>query len=80
MDEQEALAAVQQDGYALRYVHKQTYAICKAAVQQDGYALQYVREQTEEICLAAVQEEGSALEWIRDISMYDKIVAILGIA
>ena len=38
----EALEAVKQDGYALRYVHSQTEEICKAACSQSGDALQYV--------------------------------------
>jgi ABC-type Fe3+ transport system substrate-binding protein len=40
----EALAAVKQNGYALRYVSEQTEEICLAAVQQNGYALQFVSE------------------------------------
>jgi len=39
-----ALAAVQQDGYALRYVTEQTPGICLAAVQQNGHALEYVKD------------------------------------
>ena len=38
----EALEAVKQNGYALRYVADQTEAICLEAVKQDGHALQYV--------------------------------------
>ena len=41
----EALAAVKQNGYALRYVEEQTKAICLAAIEQDGDALRYVKEQ-----------------------------------
>jgi len=51
-----ALAAVQQDGYALRYVTDQTPEICLAAVQQDGGALQFVTDQTPELCLAAAKK------------------------
>ena len=38
----EALAAVTQDGYALRYVKEQSPEVVMAAVTQDGNALQYV--------------------------------------
>jgi hypothetical protein len=38
----EALAAVKQDGYALKFVTEQTPEICMAAVKQNGYALKYV--------------------------------------
>ena len=41
----EALAEVEQKGYALQYVEEQTEAICLATVKQDGNALQYVKEQ-----------------------------------
>ena len=38
----EALKAVERNGYALRYVKEQTEAVCLKAVESDGYALQYV--------------------------------------
>ena len=38
----EALAALKQNGYALRYVREQTEEVCLAAVKQNGDALQYV--------------------------------------
>ena len=60
-DEAFCKLAVQQDGWALRYVKVQTEEICKLAVQQGGYALQYVKVQTEEICKLAVQQDGHAL-------------------
>ena len=62
----DALAAVNQDGWALKYVQNQTEEICLAAVNQDGYALQYVQNQTEEICLAAVNESGYALRFVQN--------------
>ena len=40
----EALEAVRQDGYALRYVNEQTEEICLEAVKQNGDALRYVNE------------------------------------
>ena len=51
---EEALRAVIQNGYSLRYVKKQTPEICLEAVKENDYALQYVKEQTPEICLEAV--------------------------
>lgn len=41
---QEALLAVEQNGYALRYVKDQTEDICRAAVEQNEDALRYVEE------------------------------------
>jgi hypothetical protein len=43
--EEEALAAVKQDSFALQYVQNQTDAICLEAVKQNGFALQYVQNQ-----------------------------------
>lgn len=47
------LAAVRQNGQALKFVKEQTPEICLAAVQRDSHALIYVKEETPEICLAA---------------------------
>jgi len=62
----EALEAVKQDGYALRYVKDQTEEICIEAVKQYGNALQFVKDQTEEICLEAVKQYGNALQYVKD--------------
>jgi hypothetical protein len=67
----EALEAVKEDGYALKYVKEQTPEICLTAVKQNGYALQYVKEQTPEICLTAVKEDGYALKYV-DKSIFEK--------
>ena len=45
LKDEEALAVVKQNGYALQYVREQTKAICLAAVKQAGDALRYVEEQ-----------------------------------
>jgi len=39
------LAAVKQNGCALKYVIEQTPEICLAAVKQDGCALEYVSQE-----------------------------------
>ena len=41
---EECLAAVRQDGYALKYVKEQTEEICLEAIKQNGYALRYVKD------------------------------------
>ena len=66
----EALEAVKQNGYNLRYVKEQTEAICLEAVKKNGYSLQYVKEQTEAICLEAVKENGDSLQYV-DKSIFD---------
>ena len=65
----ECLAAVKEDGYALRYVEEQTPEICLEAVKEDGYALQYVKKQTKDICLEAVKQNELALQYVKDINM-----------
>jgi hypothetical protein len=60
------MAAVQQNGYALKYIKNQTPEICLAAVKQNGWALKYVREQTPEIYMAAVKRDGYALHFIKE--------------
>ncbi len=62
----ESLVAVEQNGYALRYVKEQTEAICLVAVEQNGFALQYVKEQTEAICRVAVEQNGDALRYVKE--------------
>ena len=44
-DEKYCMKAVEEDGYALRYVKEQNEAICMKAVEGYGDALQYVKEQ-----------------------------------
>jgi hypothetical protein len=60
------MAAVQQNGMALRYINpdRQTDEICLAAVRQTGKALHLVVKQTPEIALAAVQQDGLSLHLV----------------
>ena len=60
------LAAVQENGWLLEYVHVKTPEICLAAVQQIGYSLQFVPEELKipELCMAAVQQYGGALRYV----------------
>ena len=66
--EAEQLAAVQQNGCALRYIKEPSDAVQLAAVQQAGYALQYIKEPSEAMKLAAVQQNGYVLQYINDQS------------
>jgi len=67
----EALKAVEEDGYALQYVKDQSEAICLKAVERNGYALRYVKDQSEAICLKAVEEDGDALQYVKDQLFFD---------
>lgn len=54
--EEICLAAVRQNGLALKYVKDQTNKICLEAVEKTGGALQYVENQTNAICSVAVNK------------------------
>ena len=60
------LAAVQQNGQALKHVKEQTPELCLAAVQQNGLVLKHVKEQTPELCMAAVQQNNKALDYVKN--------------
>lgn len=74
--EEVCLAAVKQNGMALKFVREQTPKICKAAVRKSGWALPYVKEQTPEICLAAVKKRGCALEWVKEQTLKVCLAAV----
>ena len=63
---EEHLKAVEQYGYALKYVKEQDKDICLKAVEENGYALKYVKEQDKDICLKAVEENGDALQYVKE--------------
>ena len=70
------LAAVRQDGFALRWVsignaineRETSEAVKLAAVQQNGDAIRCVRHPSEEIKLAAVRQNGDAIRHIKNPS------------
>lgn len=59
------LAAVKQNGLALKYVAHQTPELCLMAIQQNPWALKYVENQTEKLCLEAVKQNGYLLDLVR---------------
>ena len=72
---EEAIKAVEKDGYALKYVKEQTHEICIKAVEENGLALKYVKDQTPEICIKAVEENGDALQYVKE-SAFDVVNTI----
>lgn len=58
------MAAVRQNGEAIRFIQNKTHDLCLAAVTQNGNAIKYV-EQTPDLCLIAVMQNGLALESIK---------------
>ena len=65
--------AIQQNGMALKYVHKQTPKLCLAAVKINGRSLEYVHKRSPEINVAACENCTAASqfldeeEWTQDI-------------
>ena len=59
-----ALAAVQKNGYVLQYVHNPSEAVALAAVKRNGDALRYVPNPSEAVALAAVKQDGYALQYV----------------
>jgi hypothetical protein len=64
-DEKSQLAAVQRNGYALKYCANASEAVQLSAVQQDGYALRFCANQSEAVQLAAVQQNCDALQFCK---------------
>ena len=58
------MAAVQQDGEALKYVKVQTPEICLAAIQYDENNLKLVREQSLEMCLLAFKKSPFTIQYL----------------
>ncbi|MGZ5055196.1 MAG: DUF4116 domain-containing protein [Methylobacter sp.] len=79
----EALKAVESDGYALRYVPAEscTEAVALKAVERNGYALQYVPAElrTEAVALKAVERNGYALRYVLIKDLFISIAAKLNI-
>lgn len=59
-----SLAAVKQNGLAIKFIQNQTREICEAAVNQNPLALQFIENQTNELCMMAVKKNGLALKYV----------------
>ena len=64
----EQLAAVQQSGYNIRYIHNPDKEIQLAAVQNDGYSIRFIHNPDKEVQLAAVQQYGSSIQYINNLT------------
>ena len=83
-DKDVVLAAVQQNGFALKYASeelKKDREIVLAAVRQNGYALEYASElkKDREIVLAAVRQNGYALEYASEHLKADRMIVLVAI-
>ena len=78
-----ALAAVEIDGDALRFVPKELMreAVLFKAVESDGYALRYVPEalMSEAVVSKAVESDSYALQYVLNKSLFISVAAKFGI-
>ena len=78
-----ALAAVEIDGDALRFVPKALMieAVVSKAVESDGYALRFVPEalMSEAVLFKAVEIDGDALRYVLKKSLFISVAAKFGI-
>ena len=70
------LAAVQQNGRAIRYIKNPSESVQLAAVQQDGSTIGWIKNPTPEIQLATVQQNGWAIQWIENPSPAVQLAAV----
>jgi hypothetical protein len=67
------IAAVQQNGDALRYCHQPSEAVQLEAVKQNGDALRYCHQPSEAVQIAAVQKDGDALRYFKRAWIIEEI-------
>jgi len=64
------MAAVQQDGLAIKYIKNPSHEVQMAAVQQNGRAIKWIKNPNPELQfkleMAAVQQDGWSIKWIKN--------------
>jgi hypothetical protein len=63
---QQQLAAVQQNGYSIQYIHNPDRDVQLAAVQQNGNSIRFIRDPGRDVQLAAVQKNGDNICYIHN--------------
>ena len=66
LTDEERMAAVRENPWAMFYIRKQTPDMCMFAVQQFPMLLVAVQHQTPEICLEAIQRNWNALQYVKE--------------
>ena len=80
------MAAVRQDGLALKYVSQEMKGdreLCMAAVAQEWQALRWASEEMKgdrELCMAAVAQDGTALRWASEEMKGDRDLCMAAVA
>jgi hypothetical protein len=67
--EEVQLAAVNQDGYSIKFIKNPSDQVQLAAVKQDGYSIKYIKNPSYEVQLAAVNQDGCAIKFIKNPSI-----------
>jgi len=70
------MAAVQNNGYAIRFIKNPSEAVQMATVQQNGYAIQYIKNPSEAMQMAAVRQDGFAIKFIKNPSEAMQLAAV----
>jgi hypothetical protein len=75
-DKELQLAAVKQDGNAIKYIDNPSEEVQLAAVKQDGNAIYHIDNPSEEVQLAAVKQDGIAIKHIDNPSEEVQLAAV----
>ena len=76
--EEEQMAAVQEDVFAIQYITNPSEAVQLAAVQEKGCTIQYITSPSEAVQLAAVQKDGYAIRYIKNPSKSGRLDFLAG--
>ena len=71
-----AMAAVNQDGWAIQNIKNPSEAVQLAAVKQSGSAIQYIKNPSEAVQQAAVNQDGWAIQYITNPSEAVQLAAV----
>jgi hypothetical protein len=70
------MAAVQQNGWHIRYIKNPSEAVQIVAVKQNGHAIDYIKNPSEAVQMAAVQQNGYAIHYIKNPSEAVQMAAV----
>ena len=76
MTQEEQIAAVTQNGYAIEYISSPSEAVQLAAVTKNGYAIHFIEKPSEAVQMVAVTQDGHAIEYIENPSEAVQIAAL----
>ena len=75
MSDEEQLAAVKRDGWAIRFIKNPSIEVQLAAVKQYVYAIQWIENPSPAVQLAAVKQDGYVIQYIKDPSIEVQLAA-----